>query len=62
MPGQHNFEYLALIRTFKGRAGLRGSGDPSPQTIANRNARQTHSATLDAAARTPTISTNHRRV
>ena len=52
MPGQHNFEYLPLIRTFKGRARLRGSGDPSPQTIANRNARQTHSATLDAAAQT----------
>lgn len=50
MPGAHNFEYLPLIRTFKGPAKLRGGGKPSPQTIANRNARQAHSLTLDTAA------------
>ena len=50
MPGAHNFDYLPLIRTYKGRAKLRGSGDPSPQTIANRNTRQAHSAMLDTAA------------
>ena len=50
MPGQHNFEYLPLLRTYKGRARLRGGGNPSPQTVANRNTRQIHSATLDAAA------------
>lgn len=50
MPGAHNFEYLPLIRTFKGPAKLRGGGTPSPQTIANRNARQAHSLALDTAA------------
>lgn len=50
MPGAHNFEYLPLIRTFNGPAKLRGGGDPSPQTIANKNARQAHSNTLDTAA------------
>lgn len=50
MPGEHNFEYLPLIRTFKGPAKLRGGGDASPQTIANRNARQAHSVALDTAA------------
>jgi hypothetical protein len=50
MSGAHNFEYLPLIRTFKGPARLRGGGDPSPQTIANKNARQAHSNTLDTAA------------
>lgn len=50
MPGEHNFEYLPLIRTFKGPAKLRGGGKESPQTIANRNARQAHSLALDTAA------------
>lgn len=50
MPGTHNFEYLPLIRTFKGPAKLRGGGKASPQTIANRNARQAHSLVLDTAA------------
>lgn len=50
MPGEHNFEYLPLIRAFKGPAKLRGGGKASPQTIANRNARQAHSTTLDTAA------------
>ncbi len=50
MPGEHNFEYLPLIRAFKGPAKLRGGGKASPQTTANKNARQAHSTTLDAAA------------
>jgi hypothetical protein len=50
MPGAHNFEYLPLIRTFKGPAKLRGGGKASRQTIANRNARQAHSLALDTAA------------
>lgn len=50
MPGEHNFEYLPLIRAFRGPAKLRGGGKASPQTIANRNARQAHSTTLDTAA------------
>lgn len=50
MPGSHNFEYLPLIRAFKGPAKLRGGGKTAPQTIANRNARQAHSLALDTAA------------
>lgn len=50
MPGPHNFEHLPLLLRFEGRARLRGGGKPSPQTIANRNARQAHSATLRGAA------------
>lgn len=50
MPGEHNFEYLPLIRAFKGPAKLRGGGKTSPQTLANRKARQAHSAKLDADA------------
>jgi hypothetical protein len=49
MPGQQ-FDYLPLLRTYKGRARLGGGGSTSPQTVANRNVRQAHSATLDAAA------------
>lgn len=52
MPGQQ-FNYLPLLRTYKGRARLGGGGSTSPQTVANRNVqRQAHSATLDAAAQT----------
>lgn len=50
MPGPHNFEHLPLLLRFEGRARLRGGGKPSPQTVANRNARQAHSATLKGAA------------
>ncbi|MEN6440251.1 MAG: S8 family peptidase [Syntrophobacter sp.] len=50
MPEHHNFEYLPLLRRYQGRARLRGGGKPSPQTRANQNARQAHSAYLHAAA------------
>lgn len=50
MPGNHNFEHLPLLLRYQGRAKLRGGGDPSPQTLANKNARQGHSAALDTAA------------
>jgi hypothetical protein len=50
MPGQHNFEHLPLILREQGRAKLKGGGTPSPQTIANRNARQAHSASLTSSA------------
>ena len=50
MPGAHNFEHLPLIRTFKGPAKLNGGGKTAPQTVANRMARQAHSAALDGAA------------
>jgi Subtilase family len=50
MPGQHNFEHLPLILREQGRAKLKGGGRPSPQTVANSNARQAHSTALKAAA------------
>ncbi|MEF8704564.1 MAG: S8 family peptidase [Candidatus Accumulibacter sp. UW26] len=50
MSGEHNFEYLPLIRTFKGPAKLGRPPMPSQQSFANRNARQAHSLALDTAA------------
>ena len=51
MTGVHNFEHLPLLLRYQGRARLRGGGDPSPQTLANKGVqRQAHSATLDTAA------------
>ena len=53
MPGEHNFEHLQLVRSYRGPARLRGGGEPSPQTIANRNAqRQVHSNALRIASQT----------
>jgi hypothetical protein len=51
MPGAHNFEHLPLLLRYQGKARLRGGGNPSPQTLANKGAqRQTHSVALDTAA------------
>lgn len=50
MPGEHKFEHLPLLLRYQGRARLRGGGKPTPQTVANRNARQAHSGTLTAAS------------
>ncbi len=50
MPGQHNFEYLPLLRRYKGRAKIRGFGTPSPQTVANRQAVQAHVSALRMSA------------
>ncbi|MEQ7926666.1 hypothetical protein ABQW55_008090 [Xanthomonas citri pv. malvacearum] len=51
MAEAHNFEHLPLLLRYQGKARLRGGGDPSPQTLANKGAqRQAHSVTLDAAA------------
>lgn len=51
MPGAHNFEHLPLLLRYQGKARLRGGGDPSPQTLANKGAqRQAHSVALDTAA------------
>lgn len=51
MAGEHNFEHLQLVRSYRGPAKLRGGGSPSPQTIANRNAqRQAHSHALRASS------------
>ena len=49
-PGQHNFEHLPLMLRDQGRAKLKGGGKPSPQTRANRNARQGHSNSLTISA------------
>ena len=46
MPGEHNFEHLPLLLRYQGRARLKGGGTSSPQTVANRNARQAHSTAL----------------
>jgi len=61
MPGQQ-FDYLPLLRTYKGRARLGGGGSTSPQTVANRNVRQAHSATLDAAAQAFSADWRQRKV
>jgi hypothetical protein len=51
MPGAHNFEHLPLLLRYQGKARLRGGGDPSPQTLANKGAqRQGHSVALETAA------------
>lgn len=50
MPGEHNFEHLPLLLRYQGRARLKGHGTPSPQTQANRNARQIHSTSLTTSA------------
>lgn len=51
MPGAHNFEHLPLLLRYQGKARLRGGGDPSPQTLANKGAqRQAHSVSLDTSA------------
>jgi hypothetical protein len=46
MPDQHNFEHLPLLLRYQGRARLPRGGKTSPQTLANKNARQAHSASL----------------
>lgn len=61
MPNGHNFEHLPLLLRYQGRARLRGFGIPSPQTVANRNARQAHSNTLRAAAQSLTANWRGRR-
>ncbi|MBU9680484.1 S8 family peptidase [Burkholderia multivorans] len=50
MPGGHNFEHLPLLLRYRGRAKLPGGGKTNPQTVANKNARQAHSAYLHGAA------------
>lgn len=51
MSRTHNFEHLPLFLRYQGKALLRGGGEPSPQTLANKGAlRQSHSSTLDASA------------
>jgi hypothetical protein len=61
VPDGHNFEHLPLLLRYQGRARLRGFGTPSPQTVANRNARQAHSNSLRTAAGSLTASWRDRR-
>ena len=49
MPESHSFEHLPLLLRYQGRARLHGGGATSPQTVANKNARQAHSDSLRAA-------------
>src|ERR1035441_6407183 len=50
MPDQHNFEHLPLLLRYQGKARLGRGGGQSPQTRANKNTRQAHSAALLTAA------------
>ncbi|MDD1484082.1 S8 family peptidase [Burkholderia thailandensis] len=61
MPGQHNFEHLPLLLRYRGRARLSGGGKTNPQTLANKNARQAHSAQLRGAAQSLSENWRERR-
>jgi hypothetical protein len=54
MPQAHNFEHLPLLLRYQGRARTRPGGSTSPQTLANRNACQAHSASLRGAGQSLT--------
>jgi hypothetical protein len=54
MPGEHHFEHLPLLLRYQGRARLKRGGSTSPQTLANRNARQAHSIFLTTSAQSLT--------
>jgi hypothetical protein len=61
MPNGHNFEHLPLLRTYQGRAKLRGGGSTAPQTRANAAARAQHQTTLTTAATTVTAQWQQRK-
>jgi len=61
MPNGHNFEHLPLLRTYQGRAKLRGGGSIAPQTRANAAARDQHRNTLTTSATTVTAQWQQRR-
>ena len=61
MPGAHNFEHLLLLLRYQGRARLHGRGTTSPQTLANKNARQAHCTALRAAGQSLTDSWQARK-
>lgn len=50
MPPRDSFQHLPLVLTYSGPALLRGGGTFSPQTVANRNARQAHTDSLRVSA------------
>jgi hypothetical protein len=61
MPGEQNFEHLPLVLSYQGTARLKGGGSSSPQTRANRNARQAHSTSLANSARALTVNWQERK-
>ncbi|CAM2332046.1 S8 family peptidase [Ralstonia mannitolilytica] len=61
MAGAHNFEHLPLLLRYRGRARLSGGGKTNPQTLANKNARQAHSAHLRGAAQSLSENWRERR-
>jgi len=61
MPELHNFEHLPLLLRHQGRARLQGGGSQSPQTRANRNARQAHSDSLRNASQSLTTNWEQRK-
>jgi hypothetical protein len=61
MPEQHNFEHLPLLIRHQGRARLQGGGSQSPQTRANKNARQAHSDSLRNASQSLTTNWEQRK-
>jgi hypothetical protein len=52
ISSDHNFEHLPLVLRSAGPARLRGGGDQSPQTKANRLAFRGHSETLLRSSQT----------
>lgn len=50
MPEAHNFEHLPLLMRHRGPAKLTGGGNPTPQTVANRQSSERHSAALQSAS------------
>lgn len=61
MAESHNFEHLPLLLRYEGAARLRGFGQTSPQTVANRNARQAHSISLHNASQSFSANWQNRR-
>jgi hypothetical protein len=61
MAEQHSFEHLPLLLRYQGRARLQGGGSQSPQTRANKNARQAHSDSLRTASESLTANWEQRR-
>ncbi len=62
MPAPHNFEHLPLLLRFRGPARLPRGGKSSPQTLANKKARQAHSTCLHQAAQSLTSTWQERQL
>src|SRR5260370_41886764 len=61
MPGEHNFEHLPLLLRQRGPARLGRPPFFSPQTKANRDARQAHSESLLTASQSLTENWQERK-